>query len=34
MSMAKQTKSSLSANLDWDVLWERFGDSGYHVWHL
>jgi len=25
MSMAKQTKSSLSANLDWDTLWERFG---------
>jgi ribose/xylose/arabinose/galactoside ABC-type transport system permease subunit len=25
MSMAKQNKSSLSANLDWDILWERFG---------
>ena len=25
MSMAKQTETSLPANLDWDVLWERYG---------
>ena len=25
MSMVKQTKSTLSVNLDWDVLWERYG---------
>ncbi len=25
MSIAKSTKSTLSASLDWDVLWERYG---------
>lgn len=25
MSIAKQKESSLSANLDWDILWERYG---------
>lgn len=25
MSIAKSTKSTMSANLDWDVLWERYG---------
>jgi ribose transport system permease protein len=25
MTMAKQSNPSLSANLDWDVLWERYG---------